>query len=829
VSGLWVVSLRTLRHRARRYSLTAAGVGLGVAVLFAVLVLNGSTQHALARLVGRSTSSADVFVNPAGLKDTALADDIPMRAAALPEVVAVSPDVVVAGGIGGPRSEQVGIIGSDPSATARVGAFRLSSGRFGTPGASEAALPETLARRLRLSVGSTVPLDVPTGRAEVTVVGLVADEAGTDIANAGNKVFVSITTAERLAGRAGFRDVELRLAPGTDPAAWVRAHQGDLGPTVVVDAASSAAAGFRSFVAAVNGALTLVSAIALFVGGFLIFLTFSIAIAEQTPFYGTLRALGAQPRQVRRLVTTEAAALGAVSSLGGISVGYVLAAAGVRIVSSLLHLPLGGVGVPLRPAVVSVVSGIVVSVVAASVPARRAARLAPTEAMRTGGIVDERPARPWAGAAVLLVGLVLARVGGPDAVTSVAALLVLLGSVLLVPWLLRPMAAAVGALTGRAGGRLGGTAVMHLVKERSRSGYTLALVMVVLAMVLSVAGSNAAMSSLLERVLDRQAAADLQVFAPDSFSPAATQTLASTPGVGRLSPIRFGTTAVQTADGPLRDGVTMIDPASYFDVAGFAWSDGDDASARAALAQGGAVLLGESDARRLGHRRGDTVSLQTPTGLHDFRVAGTYAVIGEGFGIVAGVADGGVLGATANANAYLVSTARGASAESVQTAVLHRLPREHLYVQTSEAAKAQARAQLRGFFGLAYALLVVATVVGMLGLANTLIVSILARVREIGVQRTVGALPRQVRRLVLVEALTLAGVAIALAVPLSLELTAGIVRGQRATLGFSVEFQYPWATVVPVAALALLVAAAVSVRPARRASGIPIVEALRFD
>jgi len=126
-------------------------------------------------------------------------------------------------------------------------------------------------------------------------------------------------------------------------------------------------------------------------------------------------------------------------------------------------------------------------------------------------------------------------------------------------------------------------------------------------------------------------------------------------------------------------------------------------------------------------------------------------------------------------------------------------------------------------------LLLVATAVGMLGLANTLLVSILSRVRELGVLRTIGAVRRQVRRLVLVESLTLAGVALVLAVPLSWELTQGIVRGQRAALGFSITFHYPWSALFPVGLGALVLAALVSVRPARRAARIPVVEALRFD
>src|SRR5205814_9438278 len=116
------------------------------------------------------------------------------------------------------------------------------------------------------------------------------------------------------------------------------------GDRVSMQDTHNASSGFRSFVAGVNAALTLISVIALFVGGFLIFLTFSLAVAERTRVYGTLRALGAVPKQVRRVVVTEAALLGAVASVGGIAIGYGLAAAGVKLISSLLRVGLPGLG-----------------------------------------------------------------------------------------------------------------------------------------------------------------------------------------------------------------------------------------------------------------------------------------------------------------------------------------------------------------------------------------------------------------------------------------------------------------------------------------------------
>src|SRR5207237_8742574 len=158
-------------------------------------------------------------------------------------------------------------------------------------------------------------------------------------ADNGTVAYTSLSTAREMYGRAdAYNGVAVVLAKGASPRAWIDQHRGVLGDRVAMQPASQIAGGFRTFVAGVNAALSLISVLALFVGAFLIFLTFSLAVAERTRLYGTLRALGAVPRQVRRVVVVEAAQLGLASSVGGIALGYGLAAAGVGLLGSLLRL-----------------------------------------------------------------------------------------------------------------------------------------------------------------------------------------------------------------------------------------------------------------------------------------------------------------------------------------------------------------------------------------------------------------------------------------------------------------------------------------------------------
>ena len=840
--SLSTLAYRGLVARRARYLLTAAGTMLGVAALFGVLVTAGVTSRALSDTVHGWAGRADVVIGPIGSYDSVLPVGVDTRVARLPGVERTTSTLGIrsllqrglapkADGMPPDLSQDqiVFLQGVDLPSYAPLHPFTLVDGRQFHPGGREMVVTRSLAGRMHLRVGQMVAMATPTGAVQMAIAGVIGD-TGAGQADNGGVAYTSLPTARAMYGRAdAYNGVDVVLTKGTTPRAWIDQHRAALGDRVAMQPASQIAGGFRTFVAAVNAALGLISVIALFVGAFLIFLTFSLAVAERTRLYGTLRALGAVPRQVRRVVVVEAAQLGLVSSLAGIVLGYGLAAAGVGLVGSLLRVNLPPLGFPAGAAVVSVLIGTVVSVTAAWVPARRAAAASPVAAMREGQAADERRRRIWPRAVVLTVGMACIFSRAPTGVRSLGAILVLLGAVLLVPFLLSPLARMLGPLTRRLTRGVGDIAVMHLVKERSRSAYTLALIMVVLAMILAVGASNLAMNHTLDQVLTRQAGSDMQVAAPGAFDPGVADQLAAVKGVDRLSPVRFGQTDVLDGARSTNTFLTVIDPASYFRVANFDWVQGDTASAGSALSAGHAVLLPDATASGMGVRRGQRITLRTNLGVERFTVAGTYAQLGNGFGVIASTADLSLFG-SGRPNAFLVSVKAGAAPDTVRKAIIDRIgAHQPLLVQTAAMLRAQAHSQLRGFFSLAYAMLVLAGATGMLGLANTLVFSVLLRTREIGMLRSSGAVRSQIRGMVLVEAATLALVAFVLAIPLGSLLAAGLIAGQRATFGFTVHFTFPWRLVIPVGLIALMIAAVASLLPARRAGRIEVVSALRFD
>jgi len=837
LKSLGSVALRNLSRRRGRYLLTASGTALGVAVLFAVQIMSGATTNALDKAVNGATGESDVAIRPIGNFDAALAPEIPGKVAALSGVEKVVASAGFRSALVNPkkppevnaRPRFVFVIGVDLAADREIRSYELKAGKLFADRADEVVIGDHIATAIDVVVGDEVLVAAPTGQAHVRVVGVLAN-SGAGNASGGDVVYTSTAVSQRMLGKgAVLNGMDVVLKDGVDAKEWITDHRAALGDSVSMIKSSEAEAGFRSFILAVNAALTLGSAIAVFVGGFLIFLTFSLAVAERTRTYGTMRALGALPKQIRGVVVREAALLGLGSSVIGLFIGYALAFLALQLVSTLLDLRLPGLGLPLGPAIFSVGVGVLVSVVAAWLPGRRAAALSPVTAMRAGAVRDETAGRPVIGATLVGGGIALTFVVGQGVIRIVPTLLVLFGAVLLVPIVLGPLARLLGALTRRLARGVGEIAVMHLVKERSRSAYTLALVMVVLSMLIAVGTSNVSMSDTVDTAIERQAGGAIQVGAPGALDPAVEKEVKAFDGVKATSALTFGLIDITDDGAPPDQFFTMIDPATYFDIASFPWIDGDDASAKAGLERGGAIILPEQQAIRIDVKRGGEVHVRTSQGIKPFTLIGTYGQIGNYFGPGLSMKDAALFGA-GRPNGFLLSVRDGVDTRALRDKMRATLqPKYNLEVQTSDDIKEEAHAQLQGFFALVYALLFVAALVGILGLANTMVVSVLSRTREVGMLRSTGALRRQARAMVLVEAATLALVAYVLSLPVGWLLSTGIVVSQRSALGFTIDYVFPWGIIPILLIMTLLVAAVASLVPARRIGRLEIVEALRFD
>jgi putative ABC transport system permease protein len=590
----------------------------------------------------------------------------------------------------------------------------------------------------------------------------------------------------------------------------------------------------RQQLAAFAAVLNALGATILFVAGFLIYLTLSTAVVERVRLYGTLQSIGARRSQVRRLVIREALLIGAAATVIGLGLGLGVAAGLIAASRRLFAFTTETTPLVVRPSVVvvAVVLGMVVTLVSAVIPARRAAQLDPVDAMRGDFATQVRLSRAWiAGIIAFTAGAALLVFGANATLIGLAAPLLMYGSVALLPLLLRPVARVVGNLTARLARGVGEVAVLHLAKERTRSGYTLALVMVVMATAVAIGAANDSFSKSLNDQNTVEFGADLQIVSASTFPPGFEAEVQSIDGVSVTSPFAIGLSRILNSSAePELAQVRFIDPARHFGVGDFVWRDGSRAEAQEALEHGD-VIFPHATAERLGLRRGEVVRLRTTDGSRAFRIGATAEISNSVPTMYFSWDVGRRYFGTSNAGFLLVKGEPGADVAAIRETIEDDLgARTSLIVVTIDDIRADIQSQIAGGLNSFYVLLLLAGVLGVVGLTNTMAVSMLQRYREIGLLRAIGARRNQVRGMALVESVTLVAVAFLLAVPLGTFLSVPIVTFSARTIGdLTIHYPFPWKMLPIMAVLGALAALVTAIGPARRATQLDIETALRFE
>ncbi|MEX2393927.1 MAG: FtsX-like permease family protein, partial [Actinomycetota bacterium] len=606
-----------MAHRKGRSILTGTGIVLGVAIFFGVIVSNATTQRGVDDLLDDFTGRSDVIVNATGAFDAKIPETIETKLRKTDGVV----EAVGGFGYGAdlvsstqPPDDGEGF-GNDGTFVSGIKLeqerkfqnFDLIAGRFFKPQTTEAIVPNEFATLEGWEPGAKVALKTPKGQKTLTIVGILDD---TGAGRQGNVFFTPLETARKQAGEGKvYNGIGVILGDGIETDAWITAHEDDFA-SVRFRNSETLAQGFKSFLQVFGTMLMFFSVITLFISAFLIYLTLSMAVIERTRMYGTLRALGSTRKQVRRVVIGEALALGAVSTVAGLLLGLGLAKGLLALISNLFDLDIPGLAIAPSAVIAAVIIGMLTTLLSSLVPAVRAGRLAPVEAMRGDYAGEAKLGRGWmVGLAVFVVSIALAVAGNQQGeetspLPALGVLGILLGSILLVPLLLRPLASVLGKITNRIARGVGDIAVLHLAKERSRSAYTLALIMIVMAMLFGSGGLYLSTAGAIDELIDRQFGSDLFIEGNGPIEPEAEQAIRNIDGVASVSPIRFGfskmtvpkdTAAKPTAGKPVVTDTEedvfmfMVDPKTYFDHSSFFWKDGSDSQAKEMLTKGGYV------------------------------------------------------------------------------------------------------------------------------------------------------------------------------------------------------------------------------------------------
>lgn len=851
-------TLRSFLAHKGRLLLSALAVVLSVAFVAGSLIFSDTVSRTFDRLF--ASSSADVTVEP--LED--LESSVPTGAVrTLPAPLAGELTGVdgVASAHADVEADNITVTdGDDEPVGPTTGApthavdwyvsersvVELTSGRA-PRGDGEAVLDADTADAEDVGIGDTLSVHAQPGTFRVEVVGI----ATFTTTNPGAAlVFLDPgVAATRLLGSPDrATGISLEAAPGVTDAELKRRVTAELGTgayeiRTADELAETAADELGGFLDVIKYVMLGFAGVAVLVGVFLIVNTFSMLIAQRTRELGLLRALGADRRQVRRSVLTEAVLLGLAGSTLGLAAGIGLASGLIRLMGVFgMNLKTTEMVIGWVTPVTAYAVGVGVTFVAAYLPARRAAAVSPMAALADAEIAGVgRPLRARAVVGSVVGALGAAALAGCAAATGTAraasllglgVVLTLIATVVAGPLLVRPVIRVLGAAFPALFGAVGLMSRRNALRNPRRTGATAAALMVGIALVGGMSVAGASMSRSFDEQIDRTLGADFVIqdagFMP--FSQEVTDRVRDTEGVGLVVRQRFAPVAVRLPDGERVETTAAGYDDRVDDVARVTYARGGTA---AALADGG-LAMDAGFAAEHGVRIGGTLPVEFPGGRRTELTVTALTDMegGEGFGM-----RGGLFFGIATVEEYMpggqdsalyVNAADGTGTDALRDRLESALdPYPQAQVRDQADYKDLVHDQIAVLLYLVYALLGLAIVIAVLGVVNTLALSVVERTREIGLLRAIGLARRQLRRMIRLESVVIAVFGAVLG--LALGLVWGLCMQQVLALQGMTALAVPWGTVVAVVVGSVVVGIAAALLPALRASRMNVLEAIAHE
>lgn len=842
------VALRSIRSHLGRFLLSVLAVLLGVAFVAGTFSLRTMLSSTFTDIIS-SSLVGDAYLRGAQEAAGGVGGDptaggtgrnrIPLavaeEAAQVDGVRAVLPDltgpVVVVGADGtavisggGAPSFGVGLHPQDPAAT-------VVSGRA-PEGAAEIALESTSLAASGLEIGDTTTVLLGEGLAEVEVVGEVA--FGAPVAGA-TIVFLDVATAETVYAADGtVATVAVYADDGVAESQLVQRLEAALtDPAVAVvtgeELRTESEASVQEVLGFISTFLLVFAAIALFVGAFIIANTFQMVVRQRQREFAMLRAVGASPAQVLTSILVQALVVGVLGSAVGVGAGVALVA-GLRGFFAAMGMELSGrIPVDGFTVLVSVLTGTLVSVVAAAVPARRAALTPPVEAMRDEVTTHERGSALRAAAgAVLLVGGVVAVVaatrGIDDAgrVLGVGAAAVVVAVLLLAPAVVPPALGVLAAPFVATLRPLGALARGNVTRLPRRTASTASALMIGMALVGAAAVLATSTQASTRVIVENESTSDLLVQSAARAVPQEVVTqVAALDDVARADAVRFGAVAV---DGETAFAVG-VPPGAFGTALDVTLVDGSFDSL-----SDGAVAVQQRRADREGWGVGDELELAGSLGREvvtvgaviESRALGAPVVLPEEvFTALVPATEGAI-------DTVFVVATDGADVPALRDEITALVqPYVVLSVLDNEQFADQLADQVDQVLVILYALLGLSIVIAVLGVVNTLALSIAERTREIGLLRAVGLGRLQLASVVTIESVLTAvfGTILGVAVGVGLASTLPTVFADEGLT----ELAVPWGELGVLVGLAVVIGVLAALWPAVRAARMDVLDAVSYE
>jgi putative ABC transport system permease protein len=849
------IGFRSLRSRPLRSILTTGGIVLGVGMAFGVLILvntiHTSFESLFDSIYGRTTlivSGNDSIgaVPDATLPRVRRVDGVK---AAEGQVYGVFRILGASGAAETGRSSTLFVAGIDPRGYDTAGA-EVIAGRK-PRGPREVELERSWAAQQGYAPGDRLRLATPTGRADLTVSGIYQLQTSLDLGGYGTAA-MPLRGARQLTDKYGtFDQINVVAEDGVATAGLQRRVAAAAGPGVEVETPAGKGEQANESLAGLDIVLYFFSGIAIFVGAFLILNSFNMTVLQRMREIGTLRALGASRRRLGASIVGEALVLGAAGAALGLALGIGLAELLAAAMRSFFALPLSALEITPAAALIAVAVGLLATIAGALYPALRAGRVPPIRAL-VGGRAIERPPglrRALAGIALFLPGLAIGGLfwfsngsgGAYSALVGVGSTVVMfIGMVLLAPFVVMPLIHLL-AMPARAlmpaEGRLASDSVRS---NPLRTSGTAAALVVTLSVVVVNGVMSASFVGSISDELDKRFTRDLTV-QPVGYSEyisgpgtsiarSLEQRIAALSTAGTVTPRRI----VYTVHLPVTDSpglLVAVDPAAWPRVDRTEYEGASAAGAMRGLAAGG-VVVGKGFADEAGIGVGDAVRLKGAAGSRRAPVVATIGTFeASGNEVMMSLATmKRVFGITTDST-LAITAASPQDRQQLETKVHRLLATDYPgYEAVSNAKfKQNFEEQINQQFAFFNAIIGIAVIVGLLGIVNTLSMSVMERTREIGVLRALGGSRWRIRRTMLDESLLISlGGCLA-------GILAGILIGVvwiysvRASTLEGLNLHVPVTMLAVTAFLGVLIGTLAAILPARRAAHLDPLQALTYE
>ncbi|WP_246833621.1 FtsX-like permease family protein [Williamsia sp. 1138] len=835
------VSLRNLAAHKLRLVLTVLSVVLGTAFVAGSMIFTATVSTAFDGIFNNVALGVDTQVTPkesnsSGVPDSVL-DQLEDNKSELgiakimpsysgPATIAKADGKALQTG-GAPS---VGSAFQPPDQRLSDTESRLIAGR--APAApNEVALNDSAADEADLKLGSTTKVATTRGMGapmEVTIVGLL--NVPGDTSGFTNVQFVESTAKDLFTDGSHSQAIDLQAVPGVSPEelkSRVGALIGDgyelrTGDQVRQDEKDN----INQFLDVFNYILLAFAAIGLIVGTFIIYNTFSMIVAQRVRELALLRAIGASRKQVTRSVLLEAFVVGLIGALIGLAAGIGIAAL-LRALTSSTGLPTASLQIGAAAVIACLVVGIGVTMISAYAPARRASKVSPVEAMRESATDGQASlkVRTIIGIVLAVIAVALLAIGaageGPGAAATVGggALVMIFAVVFAAPALSRPFVGAIGSVLARPFGKIGQLARTNAVRNPRRTAATAFALTLGLMLVAVIGTLGSSFKGTIDDAIDTGLTANLIISGSQGsgFSPSVSESVDGIEGVESV--VSFGAVQAQV-DG---DSVWGYSPIGDMEtVTPYDMVEGPP------TVEPDGMVVGERTSKEKGWNIGDTVEMTnfdgtvvpvTVTGIFkDNPLVDPWAIGSDAYQkLIPEPLRTDVFAA--------IKTVPGANidqiSERVEDATADYLT---VKVQTPAEFKGEQSSQIDQMLSVLYAMLGLALVIAVLGIVNTLALSVIERKREIGMLRAIGMARAQVRRTIYIESLLIAIFGAVLGVVLGVAFGWALVRTLRYWgLGDPV---FPWGLIVITLVGAAIVGVLAALWPASRAAKTKPLEAI---